>query len=55
MKSGKWLLDILVTGKKTVKMALEYNFTKTAISMKVCGEVTKDMDKVHIGEMKAAN
>ena len=55
MKNGRLVQDISVIGKIIAKMGLEYNFFKMETNMKACGQEIRDMDRVHIGEMKVGS
>ena len=54
-KSGKVHQDTLVTGETTARKASVSNSFRTVTSMKACGPKTRDMVRVHTGEMKPIN
>lgn len=54
-KSGRHPAGTSVTGEITAKRASVSNSTRMETSMKVCGPWTRNMDKVHTGEMKMPN
>ena len=55
VKCGQNPLGTLVIGEITARKALVFNSIKMVISMKVCGQWIRNMDKVHTGVMKVEN
>jgi hypothetical protein len=55
VKNGSRLRDILVIGRKTARMASEFNFTKMETSTKGCGKEISVTVKEPIGETKLEN
>jgi len=55
VKFGPNHQGILVTGEITARKDSVYNSIRTVISMKECGQWTRNMVKVLTGEMKIAN